>query len=29
MKIKRKEIKGTGLGYKGTWAGIENGLRRI
>jgi hypothetical protein len=29
MKIKRKEIKGTGLGCKGTWAEIENGLRRI
>jgi hypothetical protein len=29
MKIKTKEISGTGLGCKGTWAEMENGLRRI
>jgi hypothetical protein len=29
MKIKTKEIRGTGLGCKGTWAEMENGLRKI
>jgi hypothetical protein len=29
MKIKTKEIRGTGLGCKGIWAKMENGLRRI